>query len=133
MYHFLIAISIIIFILTMAFFIIGGTVMTTFIGNRLLGYEWEQTDGVYIIIGPIFIVLGILGFIYHPDKDMRAELFMHMKPNCQEETIDCLQQKADWYKDSVEYEINVNKTDILDSLKAYVRQYEKENNGNRDK
>ena len=126
MYHSLIALSICIFILTMAFFIIGGTAMSVFIGNRLSGYKWETNDSVYIIIGPIFIVLGILGFIYHPDKDMRAELFMHMKPTCQEETIDCLQQKADWYKDSVEYEINVNKTDILDSLKTYVKQYEKE-------
>ena len=126
MYHSLIAISIIIFILTMLFLIIGGTAMCIFIGNRWSGYKWEQTDSVYIIIGPIFIGLAILGFIYHPDKDMREELFMRMKPSCQEETIDCLQQKADWYKDSVEYEINVGKTNILDSLKAYVRQYEKE-------
>ena len=51
-----------------------------------------------------------------------------MKPKYQEETVSCLKKKAEWYQDSINYNVNIqtlNEKYIIDSLKNVIDIYEK--------
>lgn len=80
---------------------------------------------VVIIIGIVATISSIAGYVRLPDKDERAAIFMQMKPNCEHETVKCLEAKARWYKDSIEYNIR-DTTKIIDSIKQVIEQYKTE-------
>lgn len=50
---------------------------------------------------------------------------MQMKPKCEHETVKCLEAKARWYKDSIEYNIR-DTTEIIDSIKHVIDKYKTE-------
>ena len=55
-------------------------------------------------------------------------MFYAMKPKYQEETVSCLKKKAEWYQDSINYNVNIqtlNEKYIIDSLKNVIGIYEK--------
>jgi hypothetical protein len=80
---------------------------------------------VVIIIGIVATISSIAGYVRLPDKDERVALFMQMKPKCEHETVKCLEAKARWYKDSIEYNIR-DTTEIIDSIKHVIDQYKTE-------
>jgi hypothetical protein len=80
---------------------------------------------VVIIIGIVATISSIAGYVRLPDKDERIAIFMQMKPNCEHETVKCLEAKARWYKDSIEYNIR-DTTKIIDSIKQVIEQYKTE-------
>ena len=51
-----------------------------------------------------------------------------MKPKCEHETVKCLEAKARWYKDSIEYNIR-DTTEIIDSIKQVIDKYKTEKQG----
>jgi hypothetical protein len=60
--------------------------------------------------------------------EKRDMYFMHAKPTCQEETVSCLTEKAEWYRDSARLSVSAVPRDTsrqIDSLKAIVNQFEK--------
>lgn len=75
-----------------------------------------------IFIGVIATISAIAGYVRLPDKDERVALFMQMKPKCEHETVKCLEAKARWYKDSIEYNIR-DTTEIIDSIKQVIDKY----------
>lgn len=80
---------------------------------------------VVILIGAVATFSSIAGYVRLPDKDERVALFMQMKPKCEPETVKCLEAKARWYKDSIEYNIR-DTTEIIDSIKHVIDQYKTE-------
>ncbi len=80
---------------------------------------------VVIIIGIIATISSIAGYVRLPDKTERIAIFMQMKPNCEHETVKCLEAKARWYKDSIEYNIR-DTTEIIDSIKQVIDKYKTE-------
>ncbi len=80
---------------------------------------------VVILIGIVATISSIAGYVRLPDKDERVAIFMQMKPNCEHETVKCLEAKARWYKDSIEYNIR-DTTKIIDSIKQVIEQYKTE-------
>ena len=78
-----------------------------------------------IFIGIVAAISSIAGYVRLPDKDERMALFMQMKPKCEHETVKCLEAKARWYKDSIEYNIR-DTTKIIDSIKQVIEQYKTE-------
>lgn len=106
-------------------------VLTTFIHNRIKRKYWEGEDTAELILGVICTIVGILLFNLAPDKETRFEMFYAMKPKCNEETVSCLKEKAEWYQDSINYNVNIQAVDekyIIDSLKNVINNYEKGNN-----
>lgn len=109
----------------------GVLALSTFIHNRFKRKYWEGEDTAELILGVVFTIAGILLFNIAPDKETRFEMFYAMKPKCQEETISCLKAKAEWYKDSIDYNVNIKVLDkkyIIDSLKNVINNYEKGKN-----
>lgn len=80
-----------------------------------------------IFIGIVATISSIAGYLRLPDKNERVALFMQMKPKCEHETVKCLEAKARWYKDSIEYNIR-DTTEIIDSIKQVIDKYEKTGN-----
>lgn len=80
---------------------------------------------IVIFIGIIAMIASIAGYVRLPDKNERIALFMQMKPNCEHETVKCLEAKARWYKDSIEYNIR-DTTEIIDSIKQVIDNYKTE-------
>lgn len=108
----------------------GVLALSTFIHNRFKRKCWEGEDTAVLILGVVFTITGILLFNFAPDKERRFEMFYAMKPKCQEETVSCLKKKAEWYQDSIDYNVNIKVLDekyIIDSLKNVINNYEKEN------
>ena len=84
-----------------------------------------------LFLGVVCTIAGILLFNFAPDKEKRFEMFYAMKPKCQEETVSCLKKKAEWYQDSIDYNVNIKVLDekyIIDSLKNVINNYEKGKN-----
>lgn len=105
--------------------------LTTFIHNRIKRKYWEGEDTAELILGVICTIVGILLFNLAPDKETRFEMFYAMKPKCNEETVSCLKEKAEWYQDSINYNVNIQTVDekyIIDSLKNVINNYEKGKN-----
>ena len=60
------------------------------------------------------------------DTNNRDVWFMKQKPTCNVETVKCLQDKADWYKDSEYYKVrSVNTEKQINELKAYIKKFER--------
>lgn len=109
----------------------GVLALSTFIHNRFKRKYWEGEDTAELILGVVFTIAGILSFNIAPDKEKRFEMFYAMKPKCQEETVSCLKKKAEWYQDSIDYNVNIKVLDekyIIDSLKNVINNYEKGKN-----
>ena len=109
----------------------GILALSTFIHNRIKRKCWEGEDTAELILGIIFIIAGIALFTIAPDKEKRFEIFYAMKPKCNEETVSCLKKKAEWYQDSINYNVNIQALDekhIIDSLKNVINNYEKGKN-----
>lgn len=109
----------------------GVLALLTFIHNRIKGKYWEVEDTTELILGIIYTIAGILLFNLAPGKETKFEMFYAMKPKCQEETVSCLKKKAEWYQDSINYNVNIQAVDekyIIDSLKNVINNYEKGNN-----
>ena len=110
---------------------VGAFVLFLFIKRRIYYYAFDSEDIAEIVATLIFAGIGICLISISPNQQKRIKMFYELKPACQEETIDCLQDKAKWYKDSVEYHIPPRERtnlEIIDSLKTFVNQYEKGNN-----
>lgn len=105
----------------------GVLALSTFIHNRIKRKCWEAEDTAELILGVIFTIAGIALFSIAPDKEKRFEMFYAIKPKCQEETVSCLTKKAEWYQDSINYNVNiqVDEKHIIDSLKNVINNYEK--------
>jgi len=106
----------------------GVLALSTFIHNRIKRKYWEAEDTAMLTLGVIFTIAGVILFTIAPDKERRFEMFYAMKPKCQEETVSCLKKKAEWYKDSINYNVNIQVVDekyIIDSLKNVINNYEK--------
>lgn len=106
----------------------GVLALSTFIHNRIKHKYWEVEDTAELILGVICIIAGIALFTIAPDKETRFEMFYAMKPKCNEETVSCLKKKAEWYQDSINYNVNIPALDekhIIDSLKNVINNYEK--------
>ena len=109
----------------------GVLALSTFIHNRFKRIYWRGEDTAELILGVVFTITGILLFNIAPDKEKRFEMFYAMKPKCQEETVSCLKKKAEWYQDSIDYNVNIHVLDekyIIDSLKNVINNYEKGKN-----
>lgn len=109
----------------------GVLALSTFIHNRFKRKCWEAEDTAELILGVICTIAGIALFTIAPDKEKRFEMFYAMKPKCQEETVSCLKKKAEWYQDSIDYNVNIQVSDekyIIDSLKNVINNYEKGKN-----
>ena len=108
----------------------GILALSTFIHNRFKRKCWEGEDTAELILGVICIIAGIALFNIAPDKEKRFEIFYAMKPKCTEETVSCLKKKAEWYQDSINYNVNiqVDEKHIIDSLKNVINNYEKGKN-----
>lgn len=125
------AIGIILIVLGSLFLATGLFVLCWFIKRRYDHYIFGSEDIAEIVAILIFTGLGICLFTISPNQQDKIRMFYKLKPECQEETINCLQDKAKWYKDSVEYHIPSRERtnlEIIDSLKTFVNQYEKGNN-----
>ena len=110
---------------------VGAFVLFLFIKRRVDRFIFGSEDIAEIVAMLIFIGIGICLIAISPNKQTRIEMFYELKPACHEETINCLKDKAKWYKDSIEYHVPPKgRTDleILDSLKTFVNQYEKGKN-----
>ena len=106
----------------------GILALSTFIHNRIKRKCWEGEDTAELILGVICTIAGIALFNIAPDKEKRFEMFYAMKPKCNEETISCLKKHAEWYQDSINYNVNipaVNEKYIIDSLKNVIDNYKK--------
>ena len=117
-------------ILTAGIFVeaFGILALLTFVHNRIKHKYWEVEDTAEIMLGIIFTIAGVLLFNIALDKETRFEMFHAMKPKCQEETVSCLKKKAEWYQDSINYNMNIqtlNEKYIIDSLKNVIDIYEK--------
>ena len=108
----------------------GIFALSAFIHNRIKRKCWEAEDTAELILGVIFTIAGIALFSIAPDKEKRFEMFYAMKPKCNEETVSCLTKKAEWYQDSINYNVNiqVDEKHIIDSLKNVINNYEKGKN-----
>ena len=94
--------------------------------NFLCAFFCKGKDRATVIfIGVIATITSIAGYVRLPDKDERVALFMQMKPKCEHETVKCLEAKARWYKDSIEYNIK-DTTEIIDSIKYVIDKYKTE-------
>lgn len=109
----------------------GVLALSTFIHNRIKRKCWEGEDTAELILGVICTIAGIALFTIAPDKEKRFEIFYAMKPKCNEETVSCLKKQAEWYQDSINYNVNipaVNEKYIIDSLKNVIDNYKKGKN-----
>lgn len=109
----------------------GVLALSTFIHSRIKRKCWGGEDTSELILGVVCTIAGILLFNFAPDKEKRFEMFYAMKPKCQEETVSCLKKKAEWYQDSIDYNVNIKVLDekyIIDSLKNVINNYEKGKN-----
>ena len=125
------AIGMILIILGSIALSVGAFVLFLFIKRRIDRFIFGSEDIAEIVAMLIFIGIGICLITISPNRQTRIEMFYELKPACHEETIKCLQDKAKWYKDSVEYHIPPRERttlEIIDSLKTFVNQYEKGNN-----
>lgn len=110
---------------------VGAFVLFLFIKRRIDRDIFGSEDIAEIVAMLIFAGIGICLISISPNKQTRIEMFYELKPACHEETINCLKDKAKWYKDSLEYHIppkERTELEIIDSLKTFVNQYEKGNN-----
>lgn len=106
----------------------GILALSTFIYNRIKRKYWRGDDTAELILCVVLTIACIQLFNMVPNKEKRFEIFYAMKPKCQEETIDCLKKKAEWYQDSIDYNVNIQAVDekyIIDSLKNVINNYEK--------
>lgn len=110
---------------------VGAFVLFLFIKRRIERDIFGSEDIAEIVAMLIFAGIGICLISISPNKQTKIEMFYELKPACHEETINCLKDKAKWYKDSLEYHIppkERTELEIIDSLKTFVNQYEKGNN-----
>lgn len=110
---------------------VGAFVLFLFIKRRIDHYIFGSEDIAEIVAMLIFAGIGICLISISPNQQTRIKMFYELKPACHEETIKCLQDKAKWYKDSIEYHIPPRERtnlEIIDSLKTFINQYEKGNN-----
>lgn len=110
---------------------VGAFVLFLFIKRRIERDIFGSEDIAEIVAMLIFAGIGICLISISPNEQTRIEMFYELKPACHEETINCLKDKAKWYKDSLEYHIppkERTELEIIDSLKTFVNQYEKGNN-----
>lgn len=124
----IIFVSWLVFICSLIVLNFGNIILFVVISNRIKHKPWAGDDTAYLILGLVFVPIGILLYNISPDSDTRIKMFYESKPTCKEETLQCLTKKANWYKDSIEYKIPArNSKDIvkIDSLKNIVKQYEK--------
>lgn len=106
----------------------GILALLTFVNNRIKRKYWEVEDTAELALGIICTIACVLLFNIALDKETRFEMFHAMKPKCQEETVRCLKKKAEWYQDSINYNVNIqtlNEKYIIDSLKNVIGIYEK--------
>lgn len=92
-------------------------------------FGFHSLDVSVVIINILCIAIAVVsGAISVDMKDthVRDAWFMKQKPTCNVETVKCLQDKANWYKDSVFYKVNnfVNDTQKINELKTYIKQFE---------
>lgn len=92
-------------------------------------FGFHSLDVSVVILNIVCIAIAIVaGAITVDMKDVhvRDAWFMKQKPTCNVETVKCLQDKANWYKDSVFYKVNnfVNDTQKINELKTYIKQFE---------
>ena len=85
----------------------GILALLTFVHNRIKHKYWEVEDTAELMLGIICTIAGVLLFNIALDKETRFEMFHDMKPKCQEETVHCLKKKAEWYQDSINYNVNI--------------------------
>lgn len=125
------AIGMILIVLGSIALAVGVFVLFLFIKRRIDHFIFGSEDIAEIVAMLIFAGIGICLIAISPNQQKRIKMFYELKPACHEETINCLQDKAKWYKDSVEYHIPPRERtnlEIIDSLKTFVNQYEKGNN-----
>jgi hypothetical protein len=124
----IIFVSWLVFICSLLVLNFGNITLIIVIRNRFKHKRWSGDDTAFLILGVVFVPVGILLYNISPDTETRIKMFYESKPSCQEETIQCLTKKANWYKDSIEYKIPARKledTVKIDSLKNIIKQYEK--------
>ena len=116
------------FVIGLGISILGNVFMFLFIRDRIRRNPIEGDDIFSLILAVVCIAGGLALYYIAPDKNEQIKMFYDMKPTCQEETIKCLSKKAEWYRDSVEYKVELlkeNNKSLIDSLKNIVNQYEK--------
>jgi len=72
----------------------------------------------------VYLVFWI-GMSFYPPE--RNEWIMKNKPTCTDDTIECMEDKLQWYKDSAEYDITSTVFDpnkVKDSLRTELKKYE---------
>ena len=78
-----------------------------------------------IVLGCAFYLLVWIGMSFYPPE--RNEWIMKHKPTCTDDTIECMETKLQWYKDSAEYDITSTVFDpnkVKDSLRMELKKYE---------
>ena len=96
--------------------------------------EWDNPNkrdrNWAILFSVLFVALIVLGircaYLMNDDR-IRDAWFMNNKPTCTEDTVECLTEKAEWYIDSIRYQVNRYPTeqDKINELKDYIKYYEK--------
>lgn len=122
------AIGMILIVLSSIALSVGAFVLFLFIKRRIDRYAFDSEDIAEIVAILIFAGIGICLINISPNQQKRFKMFYAMKPKCNEETISCLKKKAEWYKDSIDYNVNIQVLDekyIIDSLKNVINNYEK--------
>lgn len=117
--------------------LMGVLFLVALVGSvALLIHNWltvqncgfRELDVSVVIINVLCIAIAIVtGHITADMKDtsVRDAWFIKQKPTCNVETVKCLQDKADWYKDSVFYNVNSVYTEKqINELKAYIKKFE---------
>lgn len=110
---------------------VGVFVLFLFIKRRIDHYAFDSEDIAEIVVTLIFAGIGICLISISPSQQKRIKMFYDLKPACQEETVGCLKKKAEWYQDSIDYNVNIQTVDekyIIDSLKNVINNYEKGKN-----
>ena len=105
----------------LAAILIGATFILAISFLTKAHYFWA---GLLIIVG-----VGEVIIIEHDmNYEKQYEYLMKHKPDCTDETVDCLSSKAAWYKDSAIVSIGAasrDTTKLIDSLKTVVSKYER--------
>ena len=123
-----IIITIMLLFLAWAFILIGFVTAAGPIYDKIIYGIDIGIGGIgRMFIGLFVLACGIFCFWASPSKDERDQLFLENKPGCQDESVKCLKEKADWYRDSIKYEVKGTLPDsnlVIDSLKTYLKTFE---------
>ena len=79
-----------------------------------------------IVLGCAGYFMYCLGMTFYPPE--RNEFIMRHKPKCTDETIECMEARLRWYRDSVNYGITSTVVDtnrVKDSLKKELTKFKK--------